>query len=67
MTQYTHDTAPTQFVEAGGIRFGYRRFGAPERTPIGPRVPAAASTSRPLSTTRTAEKAEPSSTTAKQA
>ena len=34
MTQYTHDTAPTQFVEAGGIRFAYRRFGAPERTPI---------------------------------
>jgi pimeloyl-ACP methyl ester carboxylesterase len=34
MTQYTHDTAPTRFVEAGGIRFGYRRFGVPERTPI---------------------------------
>ena len=27
MTQFTHDTAPTQFVEAGGIRFAYRRFG----------------------------------------
>ena len=34
MTQYTHDTAPTQFVEPGGIRFAYRRFGTPERTPI---------------------------------
>jgi pimeloyl-ACP methyl ester carboxylesterase len=33
-TQHTHDTAPTQFVEAGGIRFAYRRFGTPERTPI---------------------------------
>ncbi|NEA31098.1 alpha/beta hydrolase [Streptomyces sp. SID13031] len=27
MNDYTHDTAPTQFVEAGGIRFAYRRFG----------------------------------------
>jgi pimeloyl-ACP methyl ester carboxylesterase len=26
---YSHDTAPTQFVEAGGIRFAYRRFGSP--------------------------------------
>src|ERR1700727_1524710 len=34
MTQHTHDTAPTQFVDAGGIRFAYRRFGTPERTPI---------------------------------
>ena len=34
MTQYTHDTAPTEYVEAGGIRFAYRRFGYPERTPI---------------------------------
>jgi pimeloyl-ACP methyl ester carboxylesterase len=24
---YTHDTVPTQFVEANGIRFAYRRFG----------------------------------------
>jgi pimeloyl-ACP methyl ester carboxylesterase len=24
---YTHQTAPTQFVEANGIRFAYRRFG----------------------------------------
>ncbi|MFI9781550.1 alpha/beta fold hydrolase [Streptomyces sp. NPDC051956] len=36
MTGYTHDTAPTQFVEAGGIRFAYRRFGntAVGRTPV---------------------------------
>jgi len=34
MTQHTHDTVPTRFVEADGIRFGYRRFGTPERTPI---------------------------------
>jgi hypothetical protein len=27
MTTYTHDTVPTEFVEAGGIRFAYRRFG----------------------------------------
>lgn len=27
MTTYTHDTAPTRFVEANGIRFAYRRFG----------------------------------------
>ena len=26
-TIHTHQTAPTQFVEANGIRFGYRRFG----------------------------------------
>jgi hypothetical protein len=26
MTNYTHQTAPTQFVEAAGIRFAYRRF-----------------------------------------
>jgi pimeloyl-ACP methyl ester carboxylesterase len=28
MTPYTHDTVPTEFIEAGGIRFAYRRFGA---------------------------------------
>ena len=27
MTIHTHQTAPTQFVEAKGIRFAYRRFG----------------------------------------
>src|SRR5258705_9669687 len=34
MTQHSHQTAPTQFVEANGIRFAYRRFGkAPEFDP----------------------------------
>ena len=27
-------TAPTQFLEAGGIRFAYRRFGTPAATPL---------------------------------
>ncbi len=27
MTTHTHQSAPTQFVEANGIRFAYRRFG----------------------------------------
>src|ERR1700760_1299498 len=30
----THDTAPTQYVEANGIRFAYRRFGKPGGVPI---------------------------------
>src|SRR5258707_351586 len=30
----THQTAPTQFVEADGIRFAYRRFGKPGRVPL---------------------------------
>jgi pimeloyl-ACP methyl ester carboxylesterase len=30
----THDTAPTQFVEAKGIRFAYRRFGKTGGVPI---------------------------------
>jgi pimeloyl-ACP methyl ester carboxylesterase len=34
MTQHTHNTAPTQFVEANGIRFAYRRFGAGSRVPM---------------------------------
>ena len=34
MTQYSHDTAPTQFVEVQGIRFAYRRFGKQGGTPI---------------------------------
>ncbi len=34
MTQFTHDTAPTQYAEAGGIRFAYRRLGIPERPPL---------------------------------
>ena len=31
---YTHQTAPTQFVEANGIRFAYRRFGKPGGVPL---------------------------------
>ena len=31
---YTHDTAPTQYVEANGIRFAYRRFGKAGSTAI---------------------------------
>jgi pimeloyl-ACP methyl ester carboxylesterase len=33
-TGHTHNTAPTRFVEANGIRFAYRRFGNPTGTPI---------------------------------
>ena len=31
---HTHQTAPTQFVEANGIRFAYRRFGKASGVPI---------------------------------
>jgi pimeloyl-ACP methyl ester carboxylesterase len=31
---YTHETAPTQFIEADGIRFAYRRFGNPGTIPL---------------------------------
>ncbi|NVN09998.1 MULTISPECIES: alpha/beta fold hydrolase [Nguyenibacter] len=31
---YSHDTAPTQYVEANGIRFAYRRFGKAGGVPI---------------------------------
>jgi len=34
MTNYTHQTAPTQFVEAAGIRFAYRRFGTKGGVPL---------------------------------
>src|SRR5258708_34742618 len=34
MTTYTHHTAPTQFVEANGIRFAYRRFGKAGGVPL---------------------------------
>ena len=34
MTTHTHDTAPTQFVEANGVRFAYRRFGKTGGVPI---------------------------------
>jgi pimeloyl-ACP methyl ester carboxylesterase len=34
MTQHTHQTASTQFAEANGIRFAYRRFGKPNGVPL---------------------------------
>jgi pimeloyl-ACP methyl ester carboxylesterase len=34
MTQHSHQTAPTQFVEANGIRFAYRRFGNAAGVPL---------------------------------
>jgi pimeloyl-ACP methyl ester carboxylesterase len=32
--QLTHDTVPTQFTEARGIRFAYRRFGVSGKAPL---------------------------------
>src|SRR5271156_2663062 len=34
MTQQSHQTAPTQFVDAAGVRFAYRRFGKPGGLPL---------------------------------
>jgi pimeloyl-ACP methyl ester carboxylesterase len=34
MTPHTHQTAPTQYVGANGIRFAYRRFGKPGTMPL---------------------------------
>src|SRR5580698_2280222 len=34
MITHTHQTAPTQFVEANGTRFAYRRFGKPLGVPL---------------------------------
>jgi len=34
MTAHTHETAPTKFVEANGIRFAYRRFGNAGGVPL---------------------------------
>jgi pimeloyl-ACP methyl ester carboxylesterase len=34
MPQDTHETARTRFVEAGGIRLAYRRFGRSDSTPL---------------------------------
>ncbi len=34
MTQRNHQTAPTQFVEANGVRFAYRRFGKTGGAPL---------------------------------
>jgi pimeloyl-ACP methyl ester carboxylesterase len=34
MSAHTHQTAPTQFVEANGVRFAYRRFGKTGGIPL---------------------------------
>jgi pimeloyl-ACP methyl ester carboxylesterase len=34
MTTHTHNTAPTEFIDAEGTRFAYRRFGEPGSTPL---------------------------------
>src|ERR1700681_4046768 len=34
MSKYTHQTAPTQFLEANRIRFAYRRFGKANDVPL---------------------------------
>jgi pimeloyl-ACP methyl ester carboxylesterase len=34
MAKDTHITAPTRFVEAGGIRYAYMRFGSESGTPL---------------------------------
>lgn len=34
MNHDTHQTAPTNYVEANGIRFAYRRFGNPQGVPL---------------------------------
>jgi pimeloyl-ACP methyl ester carboxylesterase len=34
MGRHSHQTAPTRFVEADGIRFAYRRFGKTSDVPI---------------------------------
>jgi hypothetical protein len=34
MSGYTHETVPTQFIEADGIRYAYRRFGRSGTVPL---------------------------------
>jgi len=34
MSDHTHETVPTQFVEADGIRYAYRRFGRAGTIPL---------------------------------
>jgi pimeloyl-ACP methyl ester carboxylesterase len=34
MSKVTHTTAPTRYVEAGGLRYAYRRFGADAGIPL---------------------------------
>lgn len=31
---YTHNSAPTQFIDADGVRYAYRRFGTASGTPV---------------------------------
>jgi pimeloyl-ACP methyl ester carboxylesterase len=33
-SKYTHETVPTEFVEADGVRYGYRRFGKAGTVPL---------------------------------
>lgn len=34
MSNHIHNNAPTQFIEANGVRYAYRRFGAETGTPL---------------------------------
>src|ERR1700736_4622217 len=34
MSNATYETAPTEFVQVGGVRFAYRRFGRPGDLPL---------------------------------
>jgi len=34
MTAHSHETAPTQYIEANGVRFAYRRFGKTGDVPV---------------------------------
>ena len=34
MSNYTHETVPTKFVEADGVRYAYRRFGKAGTIPL---------------------------------
>jgi pimeloyl-ACP methyl ester carboxylesterase len=34
VSRYSHESASTDFVESGGIRYAYRRFGEPGTTPL---------------------------------
>src|SRR5260370_27585644 len=34
MAGYTHENAPTQYIDAGGLRIAYRRFGPPKGVPL---------------------------------
>ena len=34
MSNHTHETVPTKFVEANGVRYAYRRFGKARTIPL---------------------------------